>query len=394
MDPNDPVFTGPSPEEALSAEELDPESERMGDRTPTKAALKILYRQMHNKPEFYEQVLAIMYRMDLPHPFGPQRPRPVTGCLAAPEGVPRAIQKEDQSPTSPPLNHKDIRSATDLQRRLISYIFKDCNAIFDKEMELYNRPRIQPPATYSRRRNNPPPRPSGSELIKPTFFRVLWSIADANEHRLIKIMPYVATLEEEDIELAIHSATQVLSIPPPTVDKVPLPTNEFTGHRKVLYSAMSRSWTCLKYLKRKLARLPEKTVEGEMHQNAPKAVIKFAMGDQNYKSIQDEDEPIPSTKLVKRTVRLREKAEKLKKEEEEKAKTKPKRRKGGQRLAAKAKALALRKLSIPELLRLKEPGQLTMSARPPLPRYRHLAHLLPVALPPNWDGPQHPWDVV
>lgn len=119
-------------------------------------------------------------------------------------------------PELSPLSQRDIRSATDLHRGLISYIFAGCKPMLDKEMEIHNRPRPAPPTTYSvRRRNNPIPRPTGPQLIKPTFFRVLWNIADTNEHRLMRIMPYVATLEEEDIMLAIHSAAQVFSMPPP-----------------------------------------------------------------------------------------------------------------------------------------------------------------------------------
>jgi len=302
------------------------------------------------------------------------------------------LLQSQPKPELPPLNHKDVRSATDLHRRLISYIFADCKPVYDKKMDIYNRPIPPPPVTYRVRRNNPRPRPSGPQLIKPSFFRVLWSIADTNEHRLMRILPYVATMEEEDIMLAIHSAAQVFSIPPPTANKVPLSLTEFTGYRKVLYSAISRSLVCLKHLKHKLARLPEKMVEGELLQNAPKAVVKYAMGDQSYKTIQKQPTPIP--RLAKRAVRLEERADRLKKEEQEKARTKPKRRKGGQRLAAKARALAIRKLDVREILRMKEPGQLTMSAKPPLPQYRDIAHLLPFALPPDWTGPQHPWDVI
>lgn len=94
MDLNAPLLANSSSEETLPVQNPDPPRVLVMDRTPTREALKNIYHEMHNKPEFYEQVLAIMYRMDLPHPFGPQRPRPTTGCLAPESTVPATIEEE------------------------------------------------------------------------------------------------------------------------------------------------------------------------------------------------------------------------------------------------------------------------------------------------------------
>ena len=95
MDLNSPLLAGSSSEEALPVQEPDPPRVLVTDRTPTRDALKNIYHEMHNKSEFYEQVLAIMHRMDLSHPFGPQRPRPTTGCLAVPETTVPAADREE-----------------------------------------------------------------------------------------------------------------------------------------------------------------------------------------------------------------------------------------------------------------------------------------------------------